>query len=99
MHSPENNACLSYTLGVSPDTVPLLSQRVLSFGIPLALIPLALIPLALTSLALTSLVLISRRRDLMGDPVNRPATTFRGWVAAPAVSGVHVYLFQQVLPG
>ena len=89
MHSPENNACLSYTLGVSPDTVPLLSQRVLSFGIPLALIPLAL----------TSLVLISRRRDLMGDPVNRPATTFRGWVAAPAVSGVHVYLFQQVLPG
>ena len=94
MHSPENNACLSYTLGVSPDTVPLLSQRVLSFGIPLALIPLAL-----TSLALTSLVLISRRRDLMGDPVNRPATTFRGWVAAPAVSGVHVYLFQQVLPG
>ncbi|WP_262495996.1 Nramp family divalent metal transporter [Nonomuraea sp. SYSU D8015] len=71
-------------LGVQPDTVLLLSQVVLSFGIPFALIPL---------------VLISRRRDLMGDLVNRPVTTFAGAVAAALISGVNVYLLHQLILG
>jgi manganese transport protein len=71
-------------LGVRPDTVLLLSQVVLSFGIPFALIPL---------------VLISRRRDLMGDLVNRPVTTFVGAVAAALISGVNMYLLQQLILG
>ncbi|MEU9172891.1 Nramp family divalent metal transporter [Streptomyces sp. NPDC048420] len=71
-------------IGMSPDTVLLASQVVLSFGIPFALIPL---------------VLISRRRDLMGDLVNRPVTTFVGWVAALLISGINLYLLQQVFFG
>ncbi|MEU1518355.1 Nramp family divalent metal transporter [Streptomyces sp. NPDC005811] len=71
-------------LGVPPDTVLLMSQVVLSFGIPFALVPL---------------VLLSRRRDLMGDLVNRRVTTFVGWVAALLISGINVYLLQQVLFG
>ncbi|WP_217238001.1 Nramp family divalent metal transporter [Streptomyces sp. AC555_RSS877] len=71
-------------LGVSPDKVLVMSQVVLSFGIPFALIPL---------------VLISRRRDLMGDLVNRPVTTFLGWVAALLISGINVYLLQQIFFG
>jgi manganese transport protein len=71
-------------VGMSPDTVLLASQVVLSFGIPFALIPL---------------VLISRRRDLMGDLVNRPVTTFVGWVAALLISGINLYLLQQVFFG
>ncbi|GGN33917.1 Nramp family divalent metal transporter [Streptomyces fuscichromogenes] len=71
-------------LGVSPDTVLLMSQVVLSFGIPFALVPL---------------VLISRRVDLMGDLVNRAQTTFVGWVAALLVSAINVYLLWQVFSG
>lgn len=74
-------ALVVLSLGVPPDTVLLMSQVVLSFGIPFALVPL---------------VLISRRKDLMGDLVNRPVTTFLGWVAALLISGINIYLLQQV---
>jgi manganese transport protein len=77
-------ALVVLALGVSPDTVLVMSQVVLSFGIPFALIPL---------------VLISRRKDLMGDLVNRPITTFLGWVAALLISGINVYLLKQVFFG
>lgn len=77
-------ALIVLSLGVSPDDVLLLSQVVLSFGIPFALIPL---------------VLLSRRRDLMGDLVNRPTTTFFGWVAALLISGINIYLLQQIFFG
>ncbi|MFF9036052.1 Nramp family divalent metal transporter [Streptomyces sp. NPDC014892] len=77
-------ALVVLALGMSPDKVLLASQVVLSFGIPFALIPL---------------VLISRRRDLMGDLVNRRVTTFVGWVAALLISGINIYLLQQVFFG
>ncbi|MFE9445873.1 Nramp family divalent metal transporter [Streptomyces sp. NPDC006602] len=77
-------AMVILALGVSPDTVLVMSQVVLSFGIPFALVPL---------------VLISRRKDLMGDLVNRPVTTFLGWVAALLISGINLYLLQQVFFG
>ncbi|MBA2639120.1 MAG: Nramp family divalent metal transporter [Nocardioidaceae bacterium] len=47
-------------IGVDPTEALVLSQVVLSFGIPFALVPL---------------VLLTRRRDIMGALVNRPVTT------------------------
>ncbi|MFG2029668.1 Nramp family divalent metal transporter [Streptomyces sp. NPDC048825] len=70
-------ALVVIAVGVSPDTALLLSQVVLSFGIPFVLVPL---------------VLISRRRDLMGDLVNGSLTTFLGSVAAVLISGINIYL-------
>ena len=45
-------------IGLEPDRALVLSQVVLSFGIPFALVPL---------------VLLTRRRDIMGALVNKPA--------------------------
>ena len=64
-------ACLA--VGVDPTRALVLSQVVLSFGIPFALVPL---------------VWFTARRDVMGDLVNRPATT----AAAAACAGVVVVL-------
>ncbi|GHE41620.1 hypothetical protein GCM10017771_60940 [Streptomyces capitiformicae] len=76
-------ALIVIALGVPPDTALLLSQVVLSFGIPFVLVPL---------------VLISRRRDLMGDLVNRPLTTLLGIIAAAFICGVNVYLLCSFVP-
>ena len=46
--------------GLDPTTVLVISQVILSFGIPFALVPT---------------ILLTRRRDLMGALVNRPWTT------------------------
>ncbi len=59
--------------GLDPTRALVLSQVVLSFGIPFALVPL---------------VLLTRRRDVMGGLVNRPATT----LAAAAVAGLIIAL-------
>jgi manganese transport protein len=59
--------------GVDPTTALVLSQVVLSFGIPFALVPL---------------VLLTRRRDVMAELVNRPSTT----LAAAAITAVVVVL-------
>ena len=45
-------------IGVDPSTTLVISQVVLSFGIPFALVPM---------------VLLTRRADIMGPLVNRPA--------------------------
>ena len=50
-------------LGLDPSSTLVLSQVVLSFGIPFALVPL---------------ILLTRRADLMGAHVNHRATTARG---------------------
>ena len=47
-------------IGVDPSTTLVISQVVLSFGIPFALVPM---------------VLLTRRKDIMGALVNRPLTT------------------------
>jgi manganese transport protein len=60
-------------LGVDPTWALVVSQVVLSFGIPFALVPL---------------LLLTRRRDIMGDLVNRPRTT----VVAVGVTGVILVL-------
>jgi manganese transport protein len=60
-----------------PTRALVLSQVVLSFGIPFALIPL---------------VLATRRRDLMGAWVNRPTTTVIAGMAAAVIVGLNVTL-------
>ncbi|MGW4796605.1 Nramp family divalent metal transporter [Nonomuraea sp. NPDC004297] len=65
-------------LGMEPTLALLLSQVVLSFGIPFALVPL---------------ILLTRRRDVMGAWVNRRVTTaLAGWagVVVIALNGVLV---------
>jgi manganese transport protein len=61
-----------------------LSQVVLSFGIPFALIPL---------------VLFCRDRSLMGDLVNRRLTTVAAVVVATVIVGLNLFLLEQTLFG
>ena len=64
-------------IGVDPTHALVLSQVVLSFGIPFALIPL---------------VLFTSRRSVMGGLVNSRPTTAAAWVIAVVISGLNVFL-------
>jgi manganese transport protein len=70
------------TIGVDPTTALVASQVVLSFGIPFALVPL---------------VLLTRRRGVMGDLVNRPATTAAATTAAAAIIALNGFLLYTLL--
>jgi manganese transport protein len=67
-------------IGVDPSRTLVISQVVLSFGIPFALIPL---------------VLFTSRRDVMGGLVNRRVTTAIAVVVAALISGLNVFLLVQ----
>jgi manganese transport protein len=71
-------------LGSGTDTglALVLSQVVLSFGIPFTLVPL---------------VLLTARRTVMGDLVNRARTTVAGAVVAAGIIGLNGFLIVQVL--
>ena len=73
-------AIVVLALGVSPTSALVLSQVVLSFGIPFALIPL---------------LLLTRRRDVMGIHVNRRATTTIAIVIAGLIAALNVFLLAQ----
>ena len=73
-------ALIVLAIGVSPTSALVLSQVVLSFGIPFALIPL---------------VLLTRRPDIMGIHVNRPTTTRIAWTVAAIISALNVFLLYQ----
>jgi manganese transport protein len=64
-------------LGLSPTGSLVISQVVLSFGIPFALVPL---------------VLLTRRADVMGSLVNRPLTTAAVGCVAALIVALNVYL-------
>ncbi len=66
--------------GMNPTSALVLSQVVLSFGIPLALVPL---------------VMLTGRRDVMGVHVNRRLTTVLAWGCAILISGLNVFLLCQ----
>lgn len=70
--------------GVDASTALVLSQVVLSFGIPFALIPL---------------ILFCSNRELMGTLVNRKATTVAAWLIASVVIALNVFLLYQTLTG
>jgi manganese transport protein len=69
-------------IGVNPTKALILSQVVLSFGIPFALIPL---------------LLFCRNRSLMGGLVNRRSTTAAATVVTIVIVGLNVFLLQQTL--
>ena len=71
-------------IGVDPSRTLVISQVVLSFGIPFALIPL---------------VLFTSRRDVMGVLVNDRLTTVAATVVAGLISALNVFLLYQTFAG
>jgi manganese transport protein len=74
-------ALVVLAVGVDPTRALVLSQVVLSFGIPFALVPL---------------VLLTRRVDVMGALVNRPLTTAVAALVAVVISGLNAFLLYGV---
>jgi manganese transport protein len=70
--------------GVNPTSALVLSQVVLSFGIPFALVPL---------------LLLTSRQGVMGMHVNRPVTKVAAWACAVLVSGLNVFLLYRQFRG
>ena len=71
-------------IGVDPTQALVLSQVVLSFGIPFALVPL---------------VLLTRRRDIMAELVNRRLTTTVAGVAAAVIILLNGFLIWRTITG
>lgn len=69
-------------MGFDPTRTLVVSQVVLSFGLPFALIPL---------------VLFTQRRDVMGDLVNRKLTTVGGWTITGLVVALNMFLLYQAV--
>src|SRR4051795_2707451 len=69
-------------LGANPSRTLVLSQVVLSFGIPFALVPL---------------VMFTARRDVMGTLVNARSTTVTAIFVAAAIIALNVFLLVQTL--
>jgi manganese transport protein len=70
-------ALLILAIGLDPSRALVLSQVVLSFGIPFALIPL---------------VRLTSNRSLMGEDTNHRVTTALGWTVATLISLLNVVL-------
>jgi len=70
--------------GLDPTRTLVLSQVVLSFGLPFAIIPL---------------IMFTRRADLMGVLVNRRRTTFLAVLVAALIVALNVYLLVQIFAG
>jgi manganese transport protein len=73
-------AFIVIAIGLDPSRTLVISQVVLSFGIPFALVPL---------------VLFTSRRDVMGALVNHRLTTAIAAVVATLISGLNVFLLAQ----
>lgn len=71
-------------LGLDPTRTLVLSQVVLSFGLPFALVPL---------------VLFTSRRDLMGTLVNRPATTLLASAVTALIVALNAFLLYRLAAG
>jgi len=67
-------------IGLDPSRTLVISQVVLSFGIPFALVPL---------------VVFTSRRDVMGSLVNHRVTTAAAFVVAAVISGLNLFLLGQ----
>lgn len=73
-------AIIVIALGLSPVKILLLSQAILSFGIPFALIPL---------------LLLTGRSDVMREFVNRRVTSASGWLVAGLIIALNAVLLWQ----
>ncbi len=69
-------------LGLPVTASLVVSQVVLSFGIPFALVPLSL---------------LTSRRDVMGALVNKRSTTAAMWLVTAAISALNLYLIVKVV--
>jgi manganese transport protein len=70
-------ALIVLAVGLDPSRSLVISQVVLSFGIPFALVPL---------------VILTRRRDIMGTLVNRPVTTLVSSIVAALIIALNGFL-------
>ena len=77
-------ALVVLAIGLDPSSTLVISQVVLSFGIPFALVPM---------------ILLTRRRDVMGALVNRPATTAVASVVAALIISLNVFLLYETFFG
>jgi len=68
-------------IGLDPTRTLVISQVVLSFGLPFAVIPL---------------IMFTRRRDLMGVLVNRRVTTLVAGAVATLIVALNIYLLYQI---
>jgi manganese transport protein len=68
-------------LGLDPTRTLVLSQVVLSFGLPFAIIPL---------------VMFTRRRDVMGELVNQRSTTVLASIVAGLIVALNIFLLYQI---
>ena len=73
-------ALIVIAIGLDPSRTLVISQVVLSFGIPFALVPL---------------VVFTSKREIMGALVNHRATTVAATVIAALISGLNVFLLVQ----
>ena len=64
-------------IGIDPTRALVISQVVLSFGIPFALVPL---------------IVLTRRREVMGSLVNRSVTTVVASVVAGLIIALNAFL-------
>lgn len=77
-------ALIVLAIGLDPSRSLVISQVVLSFGIPFALVPL---------------VLLTRRRDIMGSLVNRRITTVVASIVALMIIALNAFLLYDTLLG
>jgi manganese transport protein len=77
-------ALVVLAIGVNTTQALVISQVLLSFGIPFALVPL---------------IIVTRNRDLMGSLVNRTRTTVVASVIAGVIICLNVYLLYDTLLG
>jgi manganese transport protein len=71
-------------IGLDPTRTLVISQVVLSFGLPFAIIPL---------------IMFTRRRDLMGELVNQRITTIAAILAAVLIIALNLFLLYQIFFG
>jgi manganese transport protein len=74
-------ALVVIAIGIAPTDALVISQVVLSFGIPFALIPL---------------LVIASKRDLMGEMVNPPWLSALAGFFAAIIIALNLFLLQQV---
>ena len=77
-------ALVVLAIGLNATDVLVISQVVLSFGIPFALVPM---------------ILLTRRGDVMGALVNRPATTVVASIVATLIIGLNGFLLYNTFFG
>ena len=77
-------AMIVIAAGLDPLKILILSQVVLSFCLPFALVPL---------------IVLTRRRELMGSHANRPLTNALAYVSSAVIIGLNVLLVYRALGG